>query len=340
LEAAWDKTADPTITAPPSVLADIREILTARDVTYKYILVTGLLGKRTNAKVHPRALQARSALPGAYDARSLCHSVVVSFEKTKGNLFGLSNEPFLNKPARHPEHDADNPQLKNRRLAAATHHVLEAARSARRADVEAMLVSALRIGRELAANQVTADVDAETNYRRVCDFVRLFLQESDGGARLVAVAGAFVTLLSENYTVKIYPPSYSDKFARTAGDIEVFSADTLLSAYECKHRPLTLDDVRHGVKKAKDRGIPEYCFVYADGLARGEEEQIIAEARATAGERDVTLVEILPAAQEWAVILNPHRRSAFGAAVATILRDAMNRSHAGDTAATLWNSLE
>jgi hypothetical protein len=89
LEAAWDKTDDPTITAPPSVSAYLREILTAQDVTYKYILITGLLAKRTNARVHPRALQARSSLPGAYDARSLCHSVVVSFEKTKGNLFGL-----------------------------------------------------------------------------------------------------------------------------------------------------------------------------------------------------------------------------------------------------------
>jgi hypothetical protein len=298
------------------------------------------LGKRTNAKVHPRALQARSRLRGAYDARSLCHSVVVSFEKTKGNLFGLSNEPFLNKPARHPEHDADNPQLKNRRLATATHAVLEAARSASRAEVEAMLISALRICREAAANQVTAAVDTETNYRRVCDFVQQFLQESDGGARLVAVAGAFVTLLSENYAVKIYPPTYSDKFAQTSGDIEVLSADTLLSAYECKHRPLTLDDVRHGIKKATDRGIPEYCFVTADGLARGEEEQIGAEVQASAGERDVTLVDILLAAREWAVVLNPRRRSAFGATVTTILRNAMNRAHVGDAAAALWNSLE
>jgi hypothetical protein len=246
----------------------------------------------------------------------------------------------LNKPARHPEHFHDNPQLKNKRLAAATHHALEAAHTASRAEVESMLVSALRISREQAANQVTALVDAETNYRRVNDFVRLFLRESDGGARLVAVTGAFVTLLSENYAVKVYPPNYSDRYAKTSGDIEVFSADALLSAYECKHRPLTLDDIRHGIKKAKERGIPEYCFVYADGLARGEEDQIVAEVQAAAGEIDVTLVDILPAAREWGVMLNPHRRSAYGATVTEILRDAMRRPKVADAAASLWNSLE
>jgi hypothetical protein len=96
LESAWGK-IDSAASAPPDALSAIQEILTAKDVTYKCILITGLLGKRVNPHVHPRALQARSSLPGAYDARSLCHGVVVSFEKTKGNLFGLSNDPFLNK---------------------------------------------------------------------------------------------------------------------------------------------------------------------------------------------------------------------------------------------------
>src|SRR5664279_1500723 len=84
---------------PPARMQQLIEnVLGASDVTFKYILVTGDLAKCVSASVHARAIQVGSSLNGAYDARSLCHKVVVGFEKSKGNLFGLSNEPFVNKP--------------------------------------------------------------------------------------------------------------------------------------------------------------------------------------------------------------------------------------------------
>lgn len=64
LETAWSK-IDSAVSAPPHVVVTIHEILTAKDITYKYILITGLLGKRVNPRIHPRALQVRSSLPGA-----------------------------------------------------------------------------------------------------------------------------------------------------------------------------------------------------------------------------------------------------------------------------------
>ncbi len=321
-------------------LTAIQEILTAKDVTYKYILITGLLGKLTNPQTHPRALQARSALPGAYDARSLCHRVVVSFEKTKGNLFGLSNEPFLNKPARHPEHDKDNPQLKNKRLAGLTHDLLEAAHAARSSQVEAMLVSALRIARDQMTDPVAASAHIQSNYLHVVNFVRTFLEDTNGGSRLVSVVGTFLTLLNPKGSVKIYPPTYSDKFAKTVGDIEVRSGEALVSVYECKHRPLTLDDIRHGIKKAKEHGIPEYGFVHAAGLAAGRTREIIGAVETAGEEMDVLLIDIHTVAPSWAMLLNPLRRSEFGATTLMILRDQMKRPATGKQAATLWNSWE
>ena len=71
---------------PPRMQQLIEQVLAATDVTFKYILVTGYLAKYVNPTVHTRALQVGSKLKGAYDARSLCHKVVVGFEKTKGNL--------------------------------------------------------------------------------------------------------------------------------------------------------------------------------------------------------------------------------------------------------------
>src|SRR6266702_4748147 len=127
LAQAWAKVDD--LKTIPSKLAiqDIDAVMESKDVTFKYILVTGLLGKVTNPAVHPRALQTGSKLTNSYDARKLCHSVVVPFEKTRGDMFGLSNEPFVNKPARHPEHSKDNTQLRNRTLAANVQNALELA---------------------------------------------------------------------------------------------------------------------------------------------------------------------------------------------------------------------
>jgi hypothetical protein len=340
LETAWGK-IDTDLAPPASVGDRIREILLARDVTYKYILVTGLLGKLTNPKAHPRALQAGSDLPGAYDARSLCHKVIVPFEKGTGlNLFGLSNEPFVNKLARHPTHDKDNPQLKNRALAAAVHDVLESAHRAKPAAVEAMLVLALRIGRELARTHVVAAADLDTNLRHVLSFVQKFLQATNGGARLAAVTGAFLSLLSESYVVKVHQPTSADKFAETAGDIEVYVESKLYSAYECKHRPLNLDDIRHGIRKAREKGVLEYCFVTAEGLAKGQEKDVHRAVEEALDSLDVSVLDIVEAVKCWAVALNPVRGAQFGDRVATILRDDMRRHDTANAAADLWNSLE
>ncbi len=340
LEAAWKKVADPTIATSALNIQRLEEILRGQ-VAFKYITVTGVLAKATNPRVHPRSLQAGCDLPGAYDARSLCHGVVVGFEKTKGNLFGLSNEPFVGKPARHPKHDKSNPQLRNKRLATLVHDLLESVHNGTKEDAEKVLVSILRIGKKIAESQIAPSVDVDANYKHVVEFVRRFLETSDGGSRLVAVAGAFTALLNEPYVVKVYNPNASDKYSKTVGDIETFTTEKeLVSATECKQRPVSLDDIHHGIKKAKDAGIPEYSFVYSDGLASGQESAIHSAVSAACDELDVTLIDIRAATPFWAAMLNPSRRAQFGEAVVTFLRESMKRADVANAAAELWNSLE
>ena len=73
-------------------------------LTYKYILFTAILSKATDESINALCLQKGSTLPGAYDARTVCHNVIVKFEmETLEKAMGGSNEPFLNKPARFPE---------------------------------------------------------------------------------------------------------------------------------------------------------------------------------------------------------------------------------------------
>lgn len=325
---------------PPARMAQLIEIiLGASDITFKYILVTGFLGKCVNPRIHTRALQAGSNLAGAYDARSLCHDVIVGFEKSKGNLFGLSNEPFLNKPARHPEHDGGNPQIRNKLLSQKLHEALELAINSKPAEVYSGLVHILRIGAKRASEIKTAIPTAIVNLGKVSKFIHQFLQETDGGSRLVAVWGAFVSLLSENDEVKVYPPNNSDFFGKTKGDVELFYDDVLVSASECKQRPLSLDDVNHGLRKAMEHGVPEYLFVYSDGFAKGQEETIRAAIRANSPRIDVALVNIWEENLSFVKVLSPRRRAVFGESVVALLRQ-MRKFDTADSAAELWNSIK
>ena len=88
---------------------EIRAIIQGNHLTFRYILVTALLGKATNPSINALALQAGADTEGAYDARSLCHGVVVPLERQLlSSSLGGSNEPFLNKPARFPMISSSN----------------------------------------------------------------------------------------------------------------------------------------------------------------------------------------------------------------------------------------
>lgn len=338
IERAWQEIE--THPKPPPRMAQLIEtILGATDITFKYLLVTGFLGKCANPRIQARALQAGSTLTGAYDARSLCHGVIVGFEKSKGNLFGLSNEPFLNKPARHPEHDGDNPQIRNKLLSKKLHEALELANSSSKDEVFAGLVHILRIGATRASETKAAIPATEVNLGRVSEFIRLFLQETDGGSRLVAVWGAFMSLLSENGEVKVYSPNSSDYFGKTKGDVELFYDDVLVSASECKQRPLTIDDVHHGLKKALEHGVPEYLFVYSAGLAKNQDAEIQAVIKANSSKLDVELVDIWEEDLVLVKVLNPLRRARFGETVVELLRQ-MRKFDTANTAANLWNKIK
>jgi len=338
LRRAWDADEHVLVQVPPPMKAAIDGVMSASDVTFKYILVTGYVSKVTNPRIHARALQTGSRLRASYDARSVCHKVVVPFEKSKGNLFGLSNEPFVNKPARHPEHDENNGQLRNKPGAQLLHAALEAAQKATPEQLFAGLAYILSRGKTRAAAESQAQAVQAVTMPRVLKFCRKFLLETDGGARLVAVWGAFTSLLAEDATIKVDSPNASDQFSRTAGDVEVSYDQALVSASECKQRPLTADDVVHGLRKATRSGVPEYLFVISAGIASGQEAAV--ESAITRGEQsiDTALVDIheeLP----WLVrSLNPKRRGEFGGMVVGLCRK-MRKFNSANVAADLWNQL-
>ncbi|CAH0255700.1 hypothetical protein SRABI80_03094 [Peribacillus frigoritolerans] len=104
INEAYDIATKENFTPVSNFKAEIYTVLSETHLTYKYIMVNAFLAKATDPKINPLCLQKNSKLDGAYDARTLCHKVLVRFEKENlSGALGSSNEPFLNKPARIPE---------------------------------------------------------------------------------------------------------------------------------------------------------------------------------------------------------------------------------------------
>lgn len=155
---------------------------------------------------------------------------------------------------------------------------------------------------------------------------------------MVATWGAIMALTTENGKISVTSPNTADEFSGTAGDVEICYKGQLVAASECKHRSLNLDDVKHGIKKALDKKVPEYHFVIAAGLAPGQEEQIIKELDDYSTKVDLLLVDIWSVNKLLAGMLNPVRRAKFGKTVVELLR-TMRKFESANQAAELWNRI-
>jgi hypothetical protein len=167
----------------------ISEVLHGSQLTYKYILVTNVLAKAVNSRIHYRAMQAQSDLSGAYNARSLGHQVLVGWEKDHGERLGGSNEPFLNKPARFPEFSLENAHRSasdHRRLYELLNGLEEKADSG---DIDPMdvLRQTLHEISQLEPQTVDFESPSDAPFRELHKLIEDYLGESGGGERLAAV---------------------------------------------------------------------------------------------------------------------------------------------------------
>lgn len=82
--------------------SDIIACLKSETKSYHYVLPTQLLSKVVEHSRDCRSLQASYDKPGAFDARSIAHKVIIPFDKKNHNVLGGSSEPYVNNPLRYP----------------------------------------------------------------------------------------------------------------------------------------------------------------------------------------------------------------------------------------------
>ncbi len=250
--------------------SQIKAIINGTHKTYKYILVNGLLAKATRNEVNPLALQAGSKLVGAFDARSLCHKVLVPFERNfLQNALGGSNEPFLNKPARFPELSNTNAvrKGKDKETLLSIIDIFQNVLSSE--DALAYLACALEFLEEKIKKLKLLD-NSKISYNptiiEVYEFILKFISKSFEGETSVIVIATleklFYTQLTDNYKVIVHKVNQSGSSSKEIGDIDVYYNDLIYCAIEVKDKTFTSFDIDHAFRKMVENSCQKGQFIY------------------------------------------------------------------------------
>lgn len=265
-EAHTEALKTPAVTCSHSKFID--EILDNTHLTFKYILFTAILSKATDSAINPLALQAKSTLPGAYDARTICHKVIVPFEiSTLNKALGGSNEPFLNKPARFTELSKTNAVRKGRdqTLLNSLCDNLPNINQNEAFICLVYIIQKLLIIKSQKEKLLKIQVDNSKN--NTIQFIKtinqLLAQSYEGEVLTLIVAGLYTLLYNQNpnIVVEVHPVNQSGASSKEVSDLDIYDSGKLIIANELKDKIYNEYDIRHAMDKVITAGGNKMFFI-------------------------------------------------------------------------------
>lgn len=259
----------------------IDNILRGTHKTYRYILVTALLAKATNESVDILSLQRGDGKKGKYDARSLCHKVLVPFETMRlPGCLGGSNEPFLNKPARFVSLSLKNAVRKGKDLQTLSEVIDILSVISDSPTAYKYLRSALycmkEISKEYVAKFSVGDtlIDISEFSQLVLDYIYAITEHSmEGEVCPLIVAQLEQMYLGKDYKVEPHKVNQSGASSKEVGDIDVYDMDrNLIYSIEVKDKDFSEQDVAHAITKFRQADLNTSLFVYGKNVSFDEDE--------------------------------------------------------------------
>lgn len=243
---------------------DMKTIMSGKSKTYPYIMVTAVLAKCIKPSIHPRALQKKSSLPGAYDARGLCENVIVPLEREMlAGGFGNSPSPFLSKPARYPEVSLSNPDRMRAEMTR-LYNFLEGIKDCSAQDAFSMLCDIIHIAH---TKRALKNFPSYKNIRggpadMVC-FADSILEQSCGGQSCVLIAATALSMIYKDLEIITHPINQCGASSKQILDIDLYDKDRyLVGAAEVKDKTFGIEDVGITTDKVVAAGLPSFMFLY------------------------------------------------------------------------------
>lgn len=278
----WDKLPDPV--DPGKIPVDISEAIersvNCKVKTYRYVLPTQLLAKVTDAAIDCRCVQMQSNLVKPFDARSLCHSVIVPFDQANHGVLGGSVEPYINNPIRIPAItvDALGPQRDKKAFQDLIDVLAYAQRKPEHAPQMFCMVLAV-IRRRLEGVRVAYPAPKRVALLQTMQVVEAYLRERTGGLRLQVVAVALFKTIGRAFAlfdnVQSSGINAADASTGNAADLVCVDAESVIVlAVEVKDRELRLYDLQGKLSAIRERGIGEALFLVRGGIADEDREKV------------------------------------------------------------------
>lgn len=234
----------------------VDDIIENTHLTFKYILFTALLAKSTDTSINTLCLQAGSTLKGAYDARSLCHKVVVPFEcELLNKAMGGSNEPFFNKPARFPEISLKNPVRKGNDRFLLEKLCVNLPKINNSKLAFSLLIYALQklivIGQN-KQSRFSVSISESTNPKIILMkfFAKLLSKSCEGESLTLVVAMLYKSLYNnEYYMIDAHPVNECGASSKEISDLDIYKNKLLIISNEIKDKTYNASDIKHAVSK-------------------------------------------------------------------------------------------
>jgi len=307
------------------VLSDsIRRSLNSDIKSYRYVLPTQLVAKLASPDLDCRCLQVARGGPGAFDARTLAHKVIVPFDQANDHVLGGSPEPYVNKPLRCPEVSCRyRTQQRNRDAWDCLCRVLDAVETKKdRSFTELVFRQVLtEIYRRLAAVSVSYAVPRRMSLERCMSTLREFLSEPSGGDRLLAATSALFLMIGRKF--RLYPDirrgtiTTADAASWLVADLECVSdSGEVVMAVEVKDRQLTVSQMRSKIPEIRQRSVSEVFFVAQQGVMSSDREEAsrLVE-REFAGGQNLYIMDFFSLAGTVLALLGESGRAQFAAEV-------------------------
>jgi len=259
----------------------IRECLTSKTKSYHYVLPTQLLAKAVNPNLDCRSLQAAYNNPGAFDARTIAHSVIVPFDKENHKVLGGSPEPYVNNPLRCP---SISPNYRNRQKNREDWDKLSKILEFVENTDNKVLVKKffdqvlLEIHRLLTDVQVVYPTPNRISFDKTVQLLKNFISEKSGGDRIEAITVALFQTIGESFhlfvKVKREKITAADAASGMSGDIECSKNNKIVLLIEVKDKILTLIQIESTLDAARSGQISEIIFMAQKGVDVKEAKNI------------------------------------------------------------------
>lgn len=264
----------------------IRTIIQGKHLTFRYILVTALLGKATNSNINALSLQAGADVEGAYDARSLCHGVVVPLERQLlSSSLGGSNEPFLNKPARFPIISLSNAVRagKDRALLLILHKILTNLETSEQAFNCLCTAIQYAIARQTSRTELFPQrSESADSHLKIIEFIDAFVTRSIEGQVAAIVSGTILSMYFdqfEGFEVTVHPVNQSGASSNEVADVDIRKNGKIFVAVEVKDKQFSEQDVDHAAFKASQYGLKSITFIIGvNGMCVGSSLEQVAQS--------------------------------------------------------------